>query len=175
MVFIFNLLFGLVLMAFQTAVLPRLPFMVNCYDLLLPYIIYITIFRPLKESCVLVVGMGLLIEQLSGVPFGLFTIVYLWVMVGVRWGVRFFNLGNFFLMPFIVAAAVIFENTFFVFSIIIKNSFVALPIISGKMIFDQFLFALISAPLLMVILNSAHRLCAAWGIFPHLDNGKSSV
>ena len=78
-------------------------------------------------------------------------------------------------MPIVVIAAVIFENTFFVLSIIIKNSFAALPIINGRMIFGQVLFALISAPLLMVTLNAAYRLCAVWGIFPHMDNGKSSV
>lgn len=160
MVFLLNIVVGLVLIVVQTALLPRFPVIENCYDLLLPFIIYQVVFRPARESAILVVVAGLLMDQLSGAPMGLYLIAYMWVMVSVRWGLQFLHMGNYYLVPFVVAVAVVMENMFFgLATVALKREF---PLTQGRLVLGQVGWALISAPLFMMLLNAVHKGWAAW-------------
>jgi hypothetical protein len=173
MLFLLDIVVGLTVAVFQTTVAPQLPLMSNCYDLMLPYIIYQAIFRPARESVVLVIGAGGVIGHLSGAPAGLFIVVYLWVMVGVWWGVRFFHMGNYLLVPFVVALAVVLENAFFSLYVVVRMTGFDLPITTGGIILGQAGWALVSAPLFMMLLNAAHRGWGAWFGKLSADNGNS--
>jgi hypothetical protein len=173
MLFLLDIAVGLTVAVFQTSVVPQLPLLSNCYDLMLPYVIYQAIFRPSRESVVLVVGAGGLMGHLSGAPVGLFVMVYLWVMVGVWWGVRFFHMGNYLLVPFVVAIAVLVENALFALYITVRITGTIVPISTGGIIFGQVGWALISAPLFMMLLNAAHHGWRAWFNYANADNGNS--
>lgn len=160
MVFLLNIVVGLLLIVVQTAVLPRFFLIENLYDLLLPFIIYQVVFRPARESTILVALAGLLMDQLSGAPAGLYLIVYMWVMVSVRWGLQFLHMGNYYLVPFVVAVAVVMENMFFALATVTLNT--ELPLMNGKLVLGQVGWALISAPLFMMLLNAVHNGWAAW-------------
>lgn len=173
MLFLFDIVVGLTVAVFQTTVVPQLPLMSSCYDLMLPYIIYQAVFRPARESVVLVVGAGAGMGLLSGGPVGLFIIVYLWVMVGVWWGVRFFHMGNYFLAPFVVALAVLLENAFFALYVTIRTSGTGLPITTEQILLGQLGWALISAPLFIMLLNAVHHRWGAWFGSLNADNGNT--
>ncbi len=162
MVFFLNTAIGLILVVLQTATVPWLPGSDNCYDLLLPYVIYQGIFRPVRENVLLVVGVGVLMDQLSGAPTGLFVVIYLWILVGIRWGIRFFHMGNYFLVPFVVAAAVLLENAFFAVVAVVSSHQASYSVAPGAMVLAQVGWALVSAPLFMVLLNVAHHGWEAW-------------
>ncbi|MFH0725626.1 MAG: hypothetical protein V2B19_04620 [Pseudomonadota bacterium] len=171
MLFLLDIAVGLTVAVFQTTVVPQLPLISNCYDLMLPYIIYQAVFRPARESVVLVIGAGGVMGHLSGAPAGLFIMVYLWVMMGVWWGVRFFHMGNYLLVPFVVAVAVLVENAFFALYVMIRITGMVVPITTGGIIFGQVGWALISAPLFMMLLNAAHHGWRAWFGSFNADNG----
>lgn len=162
MVFLLNLGIGFMLVIFQTAIVPRLPIIENCFDLLLPFIIYQGIFKPFRESVFLVVGVGLLMDQLSGASLGLFVVIYLWVLVSVRWGLRFLHMGNYYLVPLIVAFAVILENAFFLVARIMGAGMQGYPVTAGATVLSQVGWAIISAPLFMILLNALHHGWAGW-------------
>ena len=174
MVFLLNVFVGLMLVVIQSTVVPRLPVIENCYDFLLPFIIYQSLFRPPRETVPLVVGLGLLMDQLSGAPTGLFAIVYFWVFVSLRWGQRFLHMGNYYLVPCAVAVAVLLENGFFALAYLVSSYEPAYFSVAGKMIVGQVGWALLSAPVFMMLLNAIHHGWAAWLGSLNTDNGDAS-
>ncbi|MDX9785150.1 MAG: hypothetical protein RBT11_00080 [Desulfobacterales bacterium] len=162
MLFLLNMMIGFALVIFQTALVPKLPLIDNCFDLLLPFVIYQGVFRPVREGLVLVVVVGLLMDRLSGAPIGLLAIIYLWIWVGIRWGVRFFHVGNYYLVPFFVTLAVLLENALFAMAHILFAGEANYSMVAGGTVLGQVGWAIISAPLFMMLLNAVHHGWAAW-------------
>jgi hypothetical protein len=173
MLFLLDIAIGMTVAVFQTTVVPQLPFMSHCYDLLLPYVIYQAVFRRARESVVLVIGAGGVMGLLSGAPAGIFIIVYLWVMVGVWWGIRFFHMGNYVLVPFVVGIAILLESAFFAIYMMVRMTGMAGSLVTGEIVLGQLGWALISAPLFMMLLNTVHRRWRAWFGHLNVDNGNS--
>ena len=145
-----SLVLGLVFVVFQTACLP-VYFKSCCYvDLLLPLVIYISIFRPVIESVFLIVFFGLVMDSLSGTPFGLYIITYVWLLLGVRGSMQLFDAGSYFLFPLILALSVVFENLLFAFSV---------STVPSMAVFTQALMAIVTAPFFLLLFNVLfHRL-----------------
>jgi len=74
---------GLGLVIAQTTLIPRLAFTSHFFDLMLPLVIYLAVFRPLPEHC-LHAFLGVLMDHVSGGPFGLYLTSYVWVFIGTR-------------------------------------------------------------------------------------------
>jgi len=111
MSYFFNISACLFLVIMQTTVLPYLPLMDKFYDLLIPFIIYLSLSRPVRESLPFVLFLGFIMDNLSGGPFGLYLTTYFWLYVGVKGVMTFIQVGNrFFIITLIVAGGVLFEN-----------------------------------------------------------------
>ncbi len=80
------------------------------YDLLVPLVLYLGIFRPVSESVVVILFIGFVMDNLSAGPFGLYVTIYLWLFIGTKWIVTFLHVANHFLLPLIVALGVLLEN-----------------------------------------------------------------
>lgn len=144
MTVVLSIILGLVLVVLHTACLPNL-FLSGCYlDLLLPLVIYISVFRPVVESILLILFFGLVMDSLSGSPFGLYIITYVWLLLGVRGSMRLLDAGSFFLFPLILALGVIFENLLFAFSV---------STVPSMEIFIQALWMLAAAPVFLLLFN----------------------
>jgi len=72
----FYLLSGGWLFFLQTSVIPYFQIFNGIYDILIPFILYLSIFCPFVESLLVAVGCGLTMDSLSGGPFGIFTTSY---------------------------------------------------------------------------------------------------
>lgn len=162
MLFLLNMMVGFALVIIQTALVPKLPLIENCYDLLLPFVIYQGVFRPVREGLILVVGVGLLVDRLSGAPMGLLVIIYLWLWVGIRWGVRFFHVGNYYLVPFFVTLAVLLENALFAIAHVMSAGEADYSMVAGGTVLGQMGWAIISAPLFIMLLNAVYHGRATW-------------
>jgi len=139
-----SIILGFVFVVLQTSCLPEL-FMSGCYlDLLLPLVIYISIFRPVFESIFLILIFGLVMDSLSGAPFGLYIITYVWLFIGVRGSMRLLDAGSLFLFPLILTLSVLFENLLFAFSV---------STVPSVEVFVQALWALLTAPFFLLFFN----------------------
>ncbi len=67
----------LFLIIVQTTLLPDIPLFRGMYDLLIPFVILISICLPVGESLPFVLILGLIMDNLSGTPFGLYVTFYL--------------------------------------------------------------------------------------------------
>jgi cell shape-determining protein MreD len=140
-----SIVLSLVFIVFQTVCLPAL-FRSCCYvDLLLPLVIYISIVRPVIESLLLILFFGLVMDSLSGTPFGLYIITYVWLLLGVRGSMRLLDAGSYFLFPLILALSVVFENLLFAFSV---------STVPSMAVFIQAVWALVTAPFFLLFFNA---------------------
>jgi rod shape-determining protein MreD len=91
--------------------MPYLPLLDKFYDLLIPFIVYLSLSRPVRESLPFILFLGFIMDNLSGGPFGLYLTTYFWLYVGVRGITMFIQVGNrLLIIALIVAGGVLFEN-----------------------------------------------------------------
>jgi cell shape-determining protein MreD len=110
MIIVFYALVGLTLIILQTAFLPHFHSAHDYYNLLIPLIVFLGLFRPLKEGLVVAITFGFFMDGLSGGTFGLFTTAFFWIFLGVKWMITFLHAGSWMILPFVMAGSVVVEN-----------------------------------------------------------------
>ena len=110
MTYCFHIFACLCLIIFQTTILPCFSLFDTFYDLLALYIVYMGLFFNVREGIPVALITGLVMDSLSGGPFGLYLTAYLWLFIGVRQLIKIFHVSNYILLLFVAAAAVLIEN-----------------------------------------------------------------
>src|SRR5210317_1360786 len=111
MSYFFNISVCLLLVILQTTIMPYLPPLDKFYDLLIPFIVYLSLSRPVRESLPFILFLGFIMDNLSGGPFGLYLTTYFWLYVGVKGITMFIQVGKrLLIIALIVAGGVLFEN-----------------------------------------------------------------
>jgi len=72
MSYFFNIATCLVLVILQTTVMPSLSLPGRFYDLMIPFVVYLGLSRPVREGLLFVCLIGFIMDNLSGSPFGLY-------------------------------------------------------------------------------------------------------
>lgn len=111
--FLFHICAGLGLIVFQTSILSGSRLFDGVCDLLIPYVLFLAAFRPRREAIPVILFLGLSMDNLSGGPFGLYCITYLWLFVGVSQIIQVVLARNRILMSLLVASGVVVENIIF--------------------------------------------------------------
>lgn len=132
------------------------------YDLLFPYIVFLSLFRPLRESIPVVIVFGFVMDTLSGGPFGLYLTTYLWLLVGVKWLTSFLDVNDSVLLLIIVALGVLIQNLIFIAAIIMFSSLALSFSLAVNTIAVQLLWATITGPILLLFFNYTHAKWNAW-------------
>ena len=148
-IFIGSCLFLIIL---QTTICPYFNVFSGIYDLLIPFVIFICIYLPLRESLPFVLSLGLIMDNLSGSPFGLYLTFYFWLLVGVRWIITFLRVGNIFFLSLVAVVAVLIENILIIATFALSGSDWQLPADVFQNITLQFLWAVATAPLFLFCL-----------------------
>lgn len=110
MTYCFHITVCLCLVIFQTTILPCFSLFDTFYDLLALYIVYMGLFFGVREGIPVALITGLIMDSLSGGPFGLYLTAYLWLFIGARQLIKIFHVSNYILLLFVAAAAVLIEN-----------------------------------------------------------------
>jgi rod shape-determining protein MreD len=142
----------------QTTLLPRLGFAGHFFDLLLPWVIYLAAFRPVHETLFFVLFIGALVDNLSGGPFGLYLISYIWLFIGVRLAAAVVRVENPMVLVVIIAAAVAFQNAFFAATIGISGAGAPSAAEVIRVISEQVGWVLLIGPILVAGIRTARRL-----------------
>ena len=151
---------GLIIL--QATLIPLLPFSDKIYDLLVPYVLYLGLFRPAWKTLPIILLSGLVIDNLSGGPFGLFTSIYVWLFLGAIWMRTFMHASNMFLLPLIVAFGVLLENVMFLGIITILESNFRFPEDTLRISTIQVLSALGTSPVFLFFYNYTHTRWDRW-------------
>jgi len=162
MIYLFYICFCLLLIIFQTVILPFIPGFRSFYDLLTLFILYLGLFRPLRQSLPVVFVLGFIMDNLSGAPFGLYTTTYFWLFLGVSWMTRFLQVRHSILLPLLVGAGVLIQNLIFLGTIISAGGwprFQKAVLMTGVV---QLLWAITTGPVLLLMFNRIHQQWDQW-------------
>jgi cell shape-determining protein MreD len=142
--------------------MPYIPLFERFYDLLTPFIIYLSIFRSVRESMVIIFIFGFFMDIISGGPFGLYLTAYVWLFISVRWAITFLHVGDSLLLPIIVAAGVLMENLIFIgtSAMFEQGSRISEAMVSTVIV--QVLWAIFTGPLFLMFFNYSHRQWDRW-------------
>jgi cell shape-determining protein MreD len=157
-----NIFIGLFLAVIQTTVMPHIPVFERFYDLLTPLVLYLSIFRPVRESTVIILIFGFLMDNISGGPFGLYLTVYLWLFLSVRWAIAFLHVGDSFLLPFVVAVGVLMENLIVIGVDAMFEQNLQISRIMINTVAVQVLWAVFTGSLFLLLFNYSHGQWDRW-------------
>jgi len=147
----------LFLILIQTTVLPLFNVFNGIYDLLIPFVIFICICLPVRESLPFVLILGLIMDNLSGSPFGLYLTFYFWLFGGVRLIIKFLRVSNKFLLALVVVIAVFIENIIVIGTFALSGPDWQLPADAFKNIVLPFFGAAITGPIFLLGLVALSR------------------
>lgn len=152
---------SLVLVVCRTTLLPYTTAIGNFFDPLIALVVYLAVFRPLPESISLLVFLGILMDTLSGGPFGLYLTSYVWLFIGVRLVAALIRVEAPMLLVLLMTAGVLLQNIIFLaamtaFHLTRPDSGDMLGVFAG-----QVGWMLLIGPLLAVLMRSVERSAAA--------------
>jgi len=162
MLFLFYFILCFSLVIFQTTVSSMLPPFNKFYNLQIPFVLCLGLFRPLNEAVPVIFFLGFVMDSLSGAPFGLYITTYLWLFISVRWIAIYFDSNSILLLPFVVVGGVLIENFIFLgFTGILDPDFRFLAP-AGKTVSWQILWALGTGTFFILFINNLYKRLDKW-------------
>ena len=157
MSYCFNIAICLILVILQTTVIPNLSLPGRFYDLLIPFIVYLGLSRPVREGLLFVCFLGFIMDNLSGSPFGLYLTSYFWLFSGVKGITQLLQVRKrVFVITFIVASGVLAENLIFLWFFAIFSPEQQLGGDAFKIVAVQVMWALLTGAVLLIIFRKTH-------------------
>ena len=176
MTIIFYMLVSLCLVIIKTTLIPGMAVIDKFYDLLIPIIIYLSLFRPIREGAPIVLFFGLIMDSLCGGPVGLYLATYIWLYAGMRWLSQFLHTRSFILLALSVAFGVAFEVLVMLAYMVILSPTALIPEDTARTITMQLIWSLLTGPVILGIIGWAQKQIDVWRarIFPDLlgSNGE---
>ena len=162
MTYCFHVGICLCLVLFQTTVMPYFHLFDRFYDLLSPFVIYLSLFQSLRQSIPVILFFGFLMDSLSGGPFGLYLTTYIWLFIGVKWIITFLHLGDSLLLPFLVAAGVLLQNCIFIGTIAMFEPGTQFLSAAISIVTVQVLWAIFTGPIFLMFFYYSHGKWNKW-------------
>jgi len=150
------------LVIFQTTIMPYLSLFDRFYDLLCPFVIYLGLSRPIRESIPVVLFLGFVMDNLSGGPFGLYITTYFWLFISVNRAIKFLHIGNRVLLPLVIASGVLIENFIFLGTSAMFNPDLLFPKGAISTVAVQVLWAICTGPFFLMSINYTHKRWDKW-------------
>jgi rod shape-determining protein MreD len=134
----------------------------HSYDLPAVFVLYLGLFRHVRESIAVILLLGFVMDSLSGGPFGLYLTTYLWLFIGVRWVIKYLHAGNRILLPFVVASGILIENLIFLGTAVSLDPGAHFSATALNTLAFQVVFAAFSGPFLLLFFSHTHRKWDRW-------------
>ncbi|MBA4366269.1 MAG: hypothetical protein C0403_01345 [Desulfobacterium sp.] len=150
------------LIILKTAVLSNFALFNNFYDILLPVVLYLGLFRPLSQGLPLIFFYGFCMDSMTGGLFGFYILVYFLLFIAMRWTVQFLHARSFLLKPFIVLVGVLIENLilFLILVLFHRNRIVSGSFLHSAAI--QLLWAAVTGPFLLIAIDYTQIRFSDW-------------
>jgi cell shape-determining protein MreD len=137
----------LFLITIQTTLLPAFPRLFAQFDLLIPFLAFLVLFRsPIGRLPALILA-GSLMDLLSGGRAGIYLLTYVGILAGIRKATAYCHLEDKALFQITVMAAVTAENLLFGLMIGFGTWSFQPSLHALKIFGTQLLWALVSAPI----------------------------
>jgi cell shape-determining protein MreD len=161
MTYLFYTAVCVVLIVIQTVFMQYMPLFDRFFDLLVPFVVYLGLFRSPRESLPVIICLGFVLDNISAAPFGLYLTGYIWIYAGVKWMIRFLHVRTSLLIFFVVALAVLLEDLLLLLSMSMSGQLPPAESASRK-IFMQVFWALVTGPIFLIGFEFLHSRVEGW-------------
>jgi cell shape-determining protein MreD len=158
----FHIFIGFLLIVLQTCFAPLAALPGDMYDLQIALMLYLVLFRPIRENLFAAVFIGVAMDSMSAAPFGVYSLTYLLIFISGTWTVRFLQSGNRYLLPFFVMYGVVMENLIFAGVCFLPGSVVRPPADAMASLGEQVIWALLTGAFLVRGIRLLHRVWHHW-------------
>lgn len=152
----------LILILFQTTILPFFFHAQGSYDLVMVFIIYLGLYRSLWEGIPIILVLGLLMDCLSGGAFGIYTSSYVWLYLIIRMTIQYLHVNSLIVLPVTLVSGVILENLIVFLAVIIGNRDLDFSYTPFKIVLFQLLWAVFTGPIVFGIIKGIHQSTEHW-------------
>jgi rod shape-determining protein MreD len=153
---------GLCMIILQSAIMTHISLFDRFYDLLMPFVVYVGLFRTVQESMAVIILFGFVMDSLTGGPFGLYITSYFWTFITARWIIKLFHARHTLILLFVVAASVLMQNLIFISSLAIITQGSRFPESAFKIVSTQVLWAMFTGPLFLIFYGFVHQHWDKW-------------
>ncbi len=162
MTYLFYAAVCLSLVVLETTILADTVIFGGVYDLLVPFVAYLGLYRSSKESLPVIGCVGFVMDSLSGAPFGLYLTVYFWIFAGIKWGMRYLQIRTSALVMFVVPMAVFMELILFMSVLLMQAPAGVSVALLSKRHWGQLLLALLTGPFFLMFYEVCHIRIEKW-------------
>jgi len=170
MAYCFNLFLIIALLVFQTSFAPNFKLFYGFFNLMSLFVLYLVLYRPHQEIIVFILLAGVLMDSSSSCPFGLYTTIYIWLSLGIKWTLKYLHKENVIIIPMIFSGVILVENFFIMSGIgLIDNDFSFHPEKFRSLIY-QLMYGVFLGPLIILWIKKLHAKWNSWSfekIFKH--------
>ena len=159
MLYLVFFVLGLILIIIQTTMIPLLLVLGRFYDLLIPFVLFISAYGQFRNSTFVIVGVGLIMDCISGGAFGLYSITYLWLHMVVNWMTVFLEAKSVVFLLLMVVCGTVIENLFFIITVSGFKSLFLSDLLHSFI--TQALWGVFTSPFLIMALFRIHKMLDA--------------
>ena len=146
--YIVYLILGLLLMGLHTAILSDFPEILSFYDILIPFVVYLSLFRSLSAGLLVVVVIGYFMDMVSGSPNGIYMAVFMIIFLMFRNITAYFHAQETLLFTICTAVGVFVENLIFCLLLLLGQADLQILINALQLLIVQLIWVLLTAPLI---------------------------
>jgi len=146
--YIVYLILGLLLMGLHTAILSDIPEILSFYDILIPFVVYLSLFRSLSAGLLVVVVIGYFMDMVSGSPNGIYMAVFMIIFLMFRNITAYFHAQETLLFTICTAVGVFVENLIFCLLLLLGQADLQILINALQLLIVQLIWVLLTAPLI---------------------------
>lgn len=157
MIYFFYLFTGLALILFQSLVVSFFLPPGLIYDLLIPLVVYLSLFHANGKSLVLIIFFGLIMDGITGGAMGIYMLTYFWIFMGIQMAVHYFQKNSPVLMLTAVVLGVCLEYGFVLTVIFLSGKSSTLEMGLTGSIIGRLILAGITGPLLLNFLKRLYQ------------------
>lgn len=119
---LFFILFTLFIIVFQTVVLPLFSFFINCFDLMIINVLFLSLISRDHFTVFSIIVIGWAMDSIAGVPFTYHMFSYLWIYIIVKVFRRFFFQRSVVFIVIMSLVSVLIQHVLLLLSIFVKSS-----------------------------------------------------
>jgi len=159
------LILGILLMGVHTAILSDFPKIISFYDILIPFVVYLSLFRSLFAGLFVVLVIGYFMDMVSGAPNGIYMATFMIIFLMFRNITAYFHAQETLLFTICTAVGVFAENLIFCLLPILAHTELDILVNALWLFVVQLIWVLLTAPLI-------YRLFAA--LFAGVDHMRAA-
>lgn len=146
--YVFYLIFGIFLIGLHTAVLSDLPAFISFYDILIPFVVYLSLFRGFPAGLSVVLIIGFVMDMVSAAPNGTYMTAFMIVFLMFRNITAYFHARVTVLFTACTAVGIGIESLVFGAFHMLSQMDLDVSFTAFQIVMVQFIWVLLTGPLI---------------------------